>query len=422
MYDVIVIGGGPSGLMAAISASEHGANVLLVDKGNKLGRKLAISGGGRCNVTNRMEEKELIAHIPGNGRFMYSPFAVFNNENIIEFFENLGIKLKEEDRGRMFPITDKAVTVVETLLKKLQEQRVQMWTNTSVDEVLYEEGKVIGIKLENGKTIHSKAVIIAVGGKSVPHTGSTGDGYPWAEKAGHTITELFPTEVPITSNEPFIKEKVLQGISLKDVGLSVVSPKGKVLKRHEGDMIFTHFGISGPIALRCSQYVVKALKKFSVNTIEMSVDLLPLKSGEEVFQELRAIAKENEKKAVKNSLKGYGYLTERLLHFFLERSMIDPNDTFANISNEKLRHLASLIKNFTFKVNGTLSIEKAFVTGGGVSVKEINPKTMESKLMNGLFFCGEVLDIHGYTGGFNITVAFSTGYTAGKGAADGVLA
>ncbi len=420
MYDVIVIGGGPSGLMAAISASEHGAKVLLVDKGNKLGRKLAISGGGRCNVTNRMDEKELIAHIPGNGRFMYSPFSVFNNENIIEFFERLGIKLKEEDRGRMFPVSDKASTVVETLLNKLQELRVEMRTNTPVNEVLFEEGKVVGIELENGKVIHSKAVIIAVGGKSVPHTGSTGDGYPWAEKAGHTITELFPTEVPITSNEPFIKEKVLQGISLKDVGLSVINPKGKVIKRHDGDMIFTHFGISGPIALRCSQYVVKALKKFSVDAIEMSVDLLPHKSGEEVFQELRAIAKENEKKAVKNSLKGY--LTERLLHFFLERSSIDPNETFANVSNEKLRHLASLIKNFTFKVNGTLSIDKAFVTGGGVSVKEINPKTMESKLMSGLFFCGEVLDIHGYTGGFNITVAFSTGYTAGKGAAEGVLA
>ncbi|MCT8137261.1 NAD(P)/FAD-dependent oxidoreductase [Anaerobacillus sp. CMMVII] len=416
MYDVIVIGGGPSGLMAAISASQHGAKVLLVDKGDKLGRKLAISGGGRCNVTNRMDEKELIAHIPGNGRFMYSPFSVFNNEDIILFFEKLGIKLKEEDRGRMFPISDKASTVVDTLLKKLRDSNVQMWTNTPVKTVRYEDGKVVGIKTEDGKDIKSKAVIVAVGGKSVPHTGSTGDGYPWAIKAGHTITDLFPTEVPITSNERFIKEKVLQGISLRDVGLSVINPKGKTIIRHEGDMIFTHFGVSGPIALRCSQYVVKALKKFKVDQIEMSSDLFPQKNSEEVFQELKNIAKEGEKKSVKNGLKGY--MTERLLHFYLEKATIDPNQTFATVSNDSLRQLAALIKHFAFNVNGTLSIEKAFVTGGGVSVKEINPKTMESKLMKGLFFCGEVLDIHGYTGGYNITVAFSTGYTAGKGAAE----
>uniref|UniRef100_A0A1S2KTS0 Flavoprotein n=2 Tax=Anaerobacillus isosaccharinicus TaxID=1532552 RepID=A0A1S2KTS0_9BACI len=416
MYDVIVIGGGPAGLMASIAAAKEKQKVLLIDKGEKLGRKLAISGGGRCNVTNRMATDELIKHIPGNGRFMHSPFSVFNNEDIIRFFEQLGIQLKEEDRGRMFPVSDKATTVVDTLLKKLKDLRVQMWTNTPVKDVLYENGKVLGVKLENGKVIDSKAVIIAVGGKSVPHTGSTGDGYPWARKAGHTITELFPTEVPITSNEPFIKQKLLQGISLRDVGLSVLNPKGKVLIRHEGDMIFTHFGISGPIALRCSQYVVKALKKFSVDKIEMSIDVFPKKSAEDVFQELKSMAKQGEKKSVKNCLKGY--ITERLLNFYLEKSAIDANDTFANISNEAIRHLSILIKGFTFTVNGTLSIEKAFVTGGGVSVKEIHPKTMESKLMNGLFFCGEVLDIHGYTGGYNITVAFSTGYTAGKGAAE----
>lgn len=416
MYDVIVIGGGPAGLMAAISASEHGASVLLVDKGDQLGRKLAISGGGRCNVTNRMATDELIKHIPGNGRFMYSPFSVFNNEDIIHFFEKLGIKLKEEDRGRMFPVSDKATTVVETLLKKLRDLKVTMWTNNPVEDVLYDQEKVLGIKLTNGKVIHSKAVIIAVGGKSVPHTGSTGDGYPWARKAGHTITELFPTEVPITSNESFIKKKLLQGISLQNVDLSVINPKGKAIISHQGDMIFTHFGISGPIALRCSQYVVKALKKFSVDKIEVSIDLFPLKSSEEVFQELVKLAKQGEKKSVKNCLKGY--ITERLLHFYLERATIELNGTFANVPHDAIRQLSRLIKNFTFNVNGTLPLEKAFVTGGGISIKEIHPKTMESKMMKGLFFSGEVLDIHGYTGGYNITVAFSTGYTAGKGAAE----
>lgn len=416
MYDVIVIGGGPAGLMAAISASEHGASVLLVDKGDQLGRKLAISGGGRCNVTNRMATEELIKHIPGNGRFMHSPFSVFNNEDIIQFFEKLGIKLKEEDHGRMFPVSDKAATVVETLLKKLRDLKVTMWTNTPVNDVLYDEENVLGIKLVNGKIIHSKAVIIAVGGKSVPHTGSTGDGYPWARKAGHTITELFPTEVPLTSNESFIKKKQLQGISLQNVGLSVINPKGKTIIQHQGDMIFTHFGISGPIALRCSQYVVKALKKFSIDKIEVSIDLFPLKSPEEVFQELIKLAKQGEKKSVKNFLKGY--ITERLLHFYLEKATIDLNGTFANVPYDAIRQLSMLIKNFIFTVNGTLPLEKAFVTGGGISVKEIHPKTMESKLMKGLFFSGEVLDIHGYTGGYNITVAFSTGYTAGKGAAE----
>ncbi len=416
MYDVIVIGGGPAGLMASIAAAERGIKVLLIDKGDKLGRKLAISGGGRCNVTNRMSPDELIKHIPGNGRFMHSPFSVFNNEDIIQFFENLGIKLKEEDRGRMFPVSDKASTVVETLLQKLHNLKVQLWTNTQVKDVLYEDGKVLGIKLANGKVINSKAVIVAVGGMSVPETGSTGDGYPWARKAGHTITELFPTEVPITSNESFIKQKILQGLSLRNVSLSVINPKGKAIISHQGDLIFTHFGISGPIALRCSQFVVQTLKKFAVDKIELRIDLFPQKSNESVFQELKKISQQSDKKSVKNALKGY--IPDRLLLFLLEKVRIDANGTFANVSNEIISHLSTLLKNFAFTVNGTLAIEKAFVTGGGVSVKEILPKSMESKLMSGLFFCGEVLDIHGYTGGFNITVAFSTGYTAGKGAAE----
>ncbi|WP_209123932.1 NAD(P)/FAD-dependent oxidoreductase [Alkalihalobacillus sp. BA299] len=413
MYDVIVIGGGPSGLMASIAAASQGAAVLLIDKGDQLGRKLGISGGGRCNVTNRMALDELIAHIPGNGRFMYSPFSVFNNEDIIQFFENLGIRLKEEDRGRMFPVSDKASTVVRTLINRVKELGVTIRTHSPVKDVRYDEEKVLGVILENGETINCEAVIIATGGKSVPHTGSTGDGYPWAKKAGHTITDLYPTEVPITSNEPFIQTKTLQGLSLRDVQLSVVNAKGKNVITHEGDMIFTHFGISGPIVLRCSQFVVKELKKKKSQpaTVWMSIDLLPHKTTEDIFQELRDLTKNEPKKAVKNVLKGY--LPDRILTFFLERIQLDPVISCANLGNELLRQLSLLIKDFRFEVNGTLSIDKAFVTGGGVSVKEIHPKTMESKKKQGLYFCGEVLDIHGYTGGYNITVAFSTGYTAG---------
>ncbi|WP_163184243.1 MULTISPECIES: NAD(P)/FAD-dependent oxidoreductase [Neobacillus] len=414
-YDVIVIGGGPSGLMAAIAAGEKGAKVLLIDKGNKLGRKLAISGGGRCNVTNRLPVDELIKHIPGNGKFLYSAFSIFNNEDIIRFFEKLDIQLKEEDHGRMFPVTDKAQSVVDALLHQLDKLQVKVMTDAPVVDVLYENGSVSGVLLKDKQIFTAKSIVIAVGGKSVPHTGSTGDGYAWAKKAGHTITDLFPTEVPVTSDESFIKNKVLQGLSLRDIELSVLNPKGKPLITHRMDMIFTHFGISGPAVLRCSQFVVKALKKFNVTHVAMLIDALPDRKEEELFQEIVKLVKAEPKKNLKNILKGL--LPERYLLFLLDQNEIDPSAQAGTISKEKIRSFVNSCKNFQFKVNGTLSIEKAFVTGGGVSVKEINPKTMESKLMNGLYFAGEILDIHGYTGGYNITAALVTGRLAGTNAA-----
>lgn len=414
-YDVIVIGGGPSGLMAAISAAEEGAKVLLLDKGNKLGRKLAISGGGRCNVTNRLPVDEIIKHIPGNGRFLYSAFSVFNNENIIEFFEGLGVKLKEEDHGRMFPVSNKAQSVVEALLNHLRRLGVKTQTNTSVKKVLYENGAVKGVLFENGEEILSKSVVIAVGGKSVPHTGSTGDGYAWAREAGHTITDLYPTEVPLTSNEPFIKQKTLQGLALRDVALSVLNKKGKAVITHKMDMLFTHFGVSGPAVLRCSQYVVKEQKKRKNEPITLTIDSFSEKNKEELFQSIVKMMKEESKKAIKNVLKGL--VPERFLLFLLERVGISEQEACGQIPHEKVRSLVESFKQFSFTVNGTLSIEKAFVTGGGVSTKEIHPKEMSSKLMDGLHFCGEILDIHGYTGGYNITAAFVTGRLAGHSAA-----
>jgi predicted Rossmann fold flavoprotein len=416
--DVIVIGGGPSGLMAAVAAGEKGARVLLIDKGDKLGRKLAISGGGRCNVTNRLPVEEIIKHIPGNGKFLYSAFSIFNNEDIIRFFEGLGIELKEEDHGRMFPVSDKAQSVVDALLNQLEILGVKIFKNCSVADVLYEEGQVAGVLLKDGQRIAAKSVVVAVGGKSVPHTGSTGDGYAWAEKAGHTITELFPTEVPVTSSEPFIKNKTLQGLSLRAIELSVLNPKGKSLVSHRMDMIFTHFGISGPAVLRCSQFVVKAMKKWNLTQVTMNLDALPDSTEEEIFQGIVKLVKEEPKKSIKNTLKGL--LPERYLLFLLVQSEIDSSAQAGTISNEKIRYFARSCKQFQFKVNGTLSLEKAFVTGGGVSVKEIDPKTMESKLMNGLLFCGEILDIHGYTGGYNITSALVTGRLAGTNAATSI--
>lgn len=402
-------------MMAAIGAAEKKSKVLLIDKGNKLGRKLAISGGGRCNVTNRLPVDEIIKHIPGNGRFLYSAFSIFSNEDIIRFFENLGIELKEEDHGRMFPVTDKAQSVVDALISRLKELKVDIKTDSPIQDVHYENGRVKSVELKTGDVYEADSVVIAVGGKSVPHTGSTGDGYAWAEKAGHTITELFPTEVPLTSSENFIKEKALQGLSLRSVALSVLNPKGKALITHRMDMIFTHFGISGPAVLRCSQYAVKAMKKWNLKEVTMNLDALPDTKEEPLFQEVSKKIKEEPKKIIKNLLKGL--LPERYLLFLLEQNGIDPSAQGAAISNEKIRCFVKGCKSFQFKVNGTLPLDKAFVTGGGVSVKEIEPQTMASKMMEGLFFCGEILDIHGYTGGYNITSALVTGRLAGLNAA-----
>jgi predicted Rossmann fold flavoprotein len=417
-FDVIVIGGGPSGLMAGASAGMHGARALLLEKGNKLGRKLAISGGGRCNVTNNKEIHELVKYIPGNGRFLFSVFSIFNNRDLIAFFEDLGVKLKEEDDGRMFPVSDSAKSVVEALVRKVRSAGTEIRLNSPVKRVLYHEGRVQGVELHTGESLYSDAVIVAVGGMSVPHTGSTGDGYAWAKEAGHTITELFPTEVPLTSDEPMIRSRQLQGLSLRGVALTVRDPKGKKLVTHRGDMLFTHFGLSGPTALRCSQFVVKTLKKFQVPAVNIEIDLLPDQKIPELEEIIREKIEEHPRRTVKNTLKEL--LPERLIPFLLQQAGVEEELKGANLSHTKLTELCRTIKGFVVKVNGTLPIEKAFVTGGGVHVKEIEPRTMQSKLMKGLYFCGEILDVHGYTGGYNITAALCTGYVAGKSAAEQV--
>ncbi|MFC7686767.1 NAD(P)/FAD-dependent oxidoreductase [Ureibacillus sp. GCM10028918] len=414
MIDVIVIGGGPSGLMAAIAAAEQKKKVVLIEKGNKLGKKLAISGGGRCNVTNRLSVDEIIKHIPGNGRFLYSPFTVYNNENIIEFFEGLGVALKEEDHGRMFPVSNRATDVVEALVKELNRLHVDIRLQTTVAKLLMDGEKILGVRLSDGTELLAKAVVVAVGGKAVPQTGSTGDGYPWAERAGHTVTDLYPTEVPVTSKEPFIQSRELQGLALRDVGVSVLNKKGKAIVTHQMDMLFTHFGVSGPAILRCSQFIVKERKKNGGAPVQLRIQTLTEFNEETCLQFLNKLLKEDPKKAVKNVWKSVA--SERWLLFLMERAGIDPSVTAAELSPEKIRQLARELVSFTMDVHGTLSLEKAFVTGGGVSVKEIEPKTMASKMKTGLFFCGEILDIHGYTGGYNITSALVTGRIAGMSA------
>ncbi|MCA0982425.1 NAD(P)/FAD-dependent oxidoreductase [Halobacillus yeomjeoni] len=412
-YQVTIIGGGPSGLMAAIAAAEQGVKTLLIDKGNKLGTKLAISGGGRCNVTNRLPEEEVIKHIPGNGKFLYSPFSVFNNYDIIDFFESLGVALKEEDHGRMFPVSNKAKDVVQALLNRMDELNVEIRKKTPVEAIHYgDEGHQI--ILQSNEKITTKSVIIAVGGKAVPHTGSTGDGYAWAKKAGHTITELFPTEVPLISNDRFIKNKTLQGLSLRDVDVSVMNPKNKRIVTHRMDMLFTHFGLSGPAILRCSQYVVKEFMKGHKPVI-IEIDAMPDKKENELLQEIIESTNDQSKKTFRNVMKGI--VPERFLDHLLELIEVSHEEKAANISNQKIQSLVTHLKHFRIHVVDTQPIEKAFVTGGGVSIKEIIPNTMQSKLMHGLYFCGEILDIHGYTGGYNITSAMVTGRVAGMHAA-----
>lgn len=415
-YDVIVIGGGPSGLMACAAAAEQGAHVLLVDKGDRLGRKLGISGGGRCNITNNKDRDELIKNIPGNGRFLFSALSSFGSQEIIAFFEKLGLRFKEEDRGRMFPVSDKAQTVVDALIRKIRDLGVEIRTNRPVDKVLYGDGQVQGLLLKNGEVIEGRTVVIATGGKSVPKTGSTGDGYAWAEAAGHTITELYPTEVPLTSAEPWIRSRELQGLALRNIALSVWNPKGKKVIEHEGDMLFTHFGISGPAVLRCSQFVVKLRKQFSVRDIMLTIDLFPEFRLDELQSKIMRQAAEEPKKALKNILKSF--VPERFIPLLLQKSEVSGDVTYHNIGKQAWTSLVGHLKAFPMIVNGSRSIEEAFVTGGGVHLKELDPRTMGSKLMSGLYFCGEILDVHGYTGGYNITAAFSTGHTAGKSAAE----
>ncbi|MDG0818368.1 NAD(P)/FAD-dependent oxidoreductase [Staphylococcus equorum] len=412
MYQTIIIGGGPSGLMAAAAASQNSENVLLIEKKKGLGRKLKISGGGRCNVTNRLPYDEIIKNIPGNGKFLYSPFSVFDNESIIQFFESRGVGLKEEDHGRMFPVSNKAQDVVDALIHTLQQNNVNVKEESTVQSIEYTPQQTFQVTLNEQQQFESKSLIIATGGTSVPKTGSTGDGYKFAKHLGHTITELFPTEVPITSSEPFIKNKRLKGLSLKDVALSVLKKNGKQRITHQMDMLFTHFGISGPAALRCSQFVYKEQKSQKQKEIQMQLDAFPNLSVAQLEAQIRNILKDTPDKYIKNSL--HGLIEERYLLFIIEQAQISDDLTAHHISNAQINKLVELFKGFTFTVNGTLPIDKAFVTGGGVSLKEIHPKTMMSKHVPGLFLCGEVLDIHGYTGGYNITSALVTGNVAGS--------
>ncbi|QIL46263.1 NAD(P)/FAD-dependent oxidoreductase [Vagococcus coleopterorum] len=413
-YDVIVIGGGTSGMMAAVSAAENGANTLLIEKNKKLGKKLLLTGGGRCNVTNNREPEDIIQHIPGNGKFLYSAFSQFDNHQIMAFFEENGVSLKEEDHGRMFPVSDRSKSIVECLQTKMLELGVTIQQADPVKRLLIEDQRIVGVQLDSGDRQIAPCVIVSTGGRTYQQTGSTGDGYRFAKKAGHTVTPLFPTEAPLLSKESFIQNKTLQGLALQDIKLSVLNTKNKEIVSHEMDMLFTHFGISGPAALRCSMFVNKELE--ARESVTLVLDALPNKSQAQLVSEFAQRRAESEQKSIKNALKNM--LPERYLDFLISQTEIDSSATIKSLNEKDRDQLIDLMKAFPIEINGTWPIEKSFVTGGGISLKEINPKSMESKLVSGLFFTGEVLDVNGYTGGYNITAAFVTGHVAGKHAAE----
>ena len=414
-FDVIVVGGGTSGMMAAVSAAENGAKVAIVDKNRMLGKKLRLTGGGRCNVTNNRPPEEIIDFIPGNGKFLYSAFSQYNNYDIMEFFESNGVPLKEEDHGRLFPVANQSKAIIEGLQKKLKALGVTFIMKSTVVAISTEAGQVTGVVTTEGQSYSSHCVILTTGGKTFQYTGSTGDGYKLAKALGHTVTPLFPTESPIKSRDSFVQQKTLQGLSLRDIRLSVMNQKGKEIVGHEMDMLFTHFGVSGPAALRCSMFVNKELE-LGYGDVTLMLDALPKMSVADLIKAIDERIADQGNKSIKNGLKHL--LPERYLEFLLKELNIDDNKPLKQLTDEEKLAFSELVKGFIITGYETYPLDKSFVTGGGIELKEVKPKSMESKLVDGLFFAGELLDVNGYTGGYNITAAFVTGHVAGKHAAE----
>jgi predicted Rossmann fold flavoprotein len=387
MKKIIIIGAGPSGMMAAISSKTHfpNAQVTILERNSLTGKKLALTGGGRCNVTVDLPNEEFLENIPRNSKFLYSSLANFNSKYIIAFFEKENCPLKKEASNKIYPVSNKSTSIINALNNKLKSLNIDIVYNTYVIDILVEQK----ILKTNKNDIKFDYLIIATGGKSYPQTGSDGTGYTLAKKLGHTVTDLFPVEVPLVSNDQVIQDKILQGLSFKNVNLSVYENE-KLVKETFGELIFTHFGLSGPAALKSSYYIQNILKK-GINT-SISIDFLPNIS----------IANTNN-------------LSNEEIQTYLENNQIPKRlHTYLKQITTTKEELITLLKNFKLSIYTTRGFNNAFVTCGGISLKEINPKTLKSKLNNKVAFCGEILDVNGFTGGFNITIAFSTGYTAGK--------
>ena len=410
MKKIIVIGGGAAGIMAAIRAAENSAHVILLEKMPKVGRKLGITGKGRCNLTNSADVEAFVKNIH-NGKFLYSALSNFTAIDTVNFFESLGVATKIERGGRIFPISDDANEILDALIRKMAILGVEVKTNSAVTEIIAENKKIVGVKVGD-KIFKCDAVILATGGLSYPKTGSTGDGFRLAKQLGHTITEILPALVPLEVEEDFVKD--LQGLSLKNVRVKLLS-NGKKVAEQFGEMIFTHFGVSGPIILTLSRQAARLLadKKF----VELEINLKPALSFEQLDARILRDFDKFKGKIIKNSL--HELLPSKMIPIVLDLAYLDENKRVDEVTSAERRRLIEILQALPLTITKTRPIDEAIVTSGGISVKEINPKTFESKIIKNLYIIGEVLDVDGFTGGYNLQAAWSMGYTAGKFASQG---
>ena len=415
MANVIVIGGGPAGMMAAITAAEYGNNVTIIEKNSDFGKKLLITGKGRCNITSM---SEFIKNTPGNGQFLYSAFQNYTNTDIIDFLKNQGLEVKEERGNRIFPVTDKSIDVLNCFKSKINELKIKKLFNTRVQKILVQNGEVLGVRTEK-EIIQTDKIILATGGKSYPLTGSTGDGYLIAKNIGHKVTEIRPSLVPLVIYEKN-ECKEMQGLSLRNVGIKIIDEsKNKLIYEDFGEMIFTHFGISGPTILSGSAHLVRYKEIDNLmkeQKIKLQIDLKPALTEEQLDERILRDFKEFKNKQFKHALDKL--LPQKMIPIVIEKTKINEEKRVNEITKEERRNLVKVLKKFELTIKDFRPVEEAIITSGGINIKEINPKTMESKLVKGLYFAGEIIDVDSYTGGFNLQIAYSTGYTAGMHVGD----
>ncbi len=408
MNKVLIVGGGAAGLMAGITAAQNGCSVSIFEKMRIPGKKMLITGKGRCNITNVCELQDFIKNIPGNGKFLNSALRSFTNDDVVEFFNTNGLTTKVERGGRIFPCSDSAKDVVDTLVKLFTAAGGKLITDNKVLEIIVDNGRAVGIKTVNGQFMGDK-VILCAGGASYPGTGSDGSGAKLAQKTGHTVVPLKPSLVPLVSDYPYLED--LQGLSLRNVNVTLTAD-GKKLAAEFGEMLFTHYGVSGPVVLSLSNTAAKAVD--AGKEVELVIDLKPALNNEKLDARIQRDFNLYSRKQLANGLKDL--LPQSMIPVVCDMAFLDENKFINQISKEERRRLLDTVKNFRVPIVGTRPLSEAIVTAGGVSVKEINPKTMESKIIKNLYFAGEVMDVDGYTGGFNLQAAFSTGYAAGLSA------